>query len=214
MTTHAASILHDPQIAFCEKILDGYAPLVAHRIVGLSGTREAADELFWNPEVQAYLAARRMELTDGKIKSRRDPNTEDVWFQDLVNVAFANFCEVVLHDIEEPKDLARLPERLQRLVKGWKCDPKNHKKIISIEFEDRAHAKEQVAKYLGIYQKDRENEKDPVNLLQTAFWRYVISGHLHTGKTVAEMVAHAKANPDAVEAWGLEHHLLLSGGEV
>jgi hypothetical protein len=71
-------------------------------------------------------------------------------------------------------------------------------------------ALDQLARIFGLYQADRLNDQDrsEAALLNTAFWRFVISLHVHHGITVAEAIELAQREPEAVGAWARAKGLL------
>src|SRR5690606_14837774 len=126
----------------------------------------SAHQLLREPEVQAYLAARRVEL-----RERHSTAAEHV-VHEVAHVAFANLAEFGLYDVHGPEDLPNLPERLQRLVSGWKWDRAGN---FVLQFVDKQKAQEQLMKHFGLYQAERRNEHDGgAMLLATTLWQFVI----------------------------------------
>lgn len=138
--------LSPERVAFCEGILEGKSHREAYEASGFNARgRDAAAnarQLLKEPECQAYIAARRVEL-----RERRKSAAERI-VEEIAHVAFANLAEFAQYEIRGPQDLLELPERLQRLVKGWKWD--RHGNFL-LEFEDRAQAREQLMKHFGLY---------------------------------------------------------------
>lgn len=192
------------RIAFCEGILEGKGHRVAYEESGFKAKRKDAAtnarQLLKEPEVQAYLAARRVELRETKRTA-----AERV-IDEVSAVAFANLAEFGAYELNGPEDLLALPEDLQRLVKGWKWD--RHGNFV-VQFEDRSRAREQLMKHFGLYQADRRNDQDDgAMLLATALWQFVISLHVSKGVPIAAALRHAEANPALVDEWGRRNGVL------
>ncbi|MEX2598801.1 MAG: terminase small subunit [Dehalococcoidia bacterium] len=193
--------LSPERLAFCEGILEGKGHRVAYEESGFKARGKDAGtnarQLLKEPEVQAYLAARRIELRETK-RTAAERVVDEV-----SAVAFANLAEFGAYELHGPEDLLALPEDLQRLVKGWKWD--RHGNFV-LQFEDRSRAREQLMKYFGLYQADRRNDQDEgAMLLTTALWQFVISLHISKGLPIATALQTAEANPELVEEWGRRH---------
>ena len=169
--------LSPERIAFCEGVLEGKGHRGAYEESGFKAKgKDAATnarQLLKEPEVQAYLAARRVELRETKRTA-----AERV-IDEVSAVAFANLVEFAGYELHGPEDLLALPERLRRLVKGWKWD--RHGNFV-LQFEDRSRAREQLMKHFGLYQADQRIEQDDgAMLLATTLWQFVISLHVSKG---------------------------------
>lgn len=190
--------LSPERMAFCEGILEGKGHRVAYEESGFKASgKDAATnarQLLKEPEVQAYIAARRIEL-----RERTDITAERV-VEEIALAAFVNITEFGQYRIDGPEDLQHLPERLQRVVRGWKWD--RHGNFV-LQFSDKQRALERLAKHLGLYQAERVDEADRgAMLVATAFWRFVISLHVGKGVAVQEAIRVAETNPQFVEDWG------------
>lgn len=186
------------RLAFCEGILAGESARVAYEESGFkargSDAAKNAHQVLREPEVQAYLAARRVELRE------RHQTTAEHVVQEVANVAFANLAEFGRYEIRGPEDLPNLPERLQRLVSGWKWD--RHGNFV-LDFVDKQKAQEQLMKHFGLYQAERRNEYDGgAMLVATTLWQFVISLHVTQGIPVQQALRTAEQNPELVEKWG------------
>lgn len=189
--------LSSERLAFCEGILEGKSHREAYEGSGFKARgRDAAAnarQLLKEPEVQAYIAARRIELRERKIS-----DAERV-VEEISGVAFANYADFGAYDVRGPEDLPNLPYELQMLVKGWKWD--QHGNFV-LQFEDRAQAREQLMKHFGLYQAERRNEHDGgAMLLATAIWQFVISLHVSKGLSIEAGLRMAEQNPDVVDEW-------------
>lgn len=172
------------RIAFCEGILAGKGYRVAYEESGFKAKgKDAATnarQLLQEPEVQAYLAARRMELRD-----RTDNSAERV-VREIGATAFVDITEFAQYQLNGPSDLERLPSRLRSVVRGWKWD--RHGNFV-LEFTDKQRALDQLARHLGLYRGETPREADQVATeLATAFWRAVISMHLSQGVPIRDAV--------------------------
>lgn len=199
--------LSPERIAFCEGILAGKGAREAYEASGFkargANATKNAHQLLREPEAQAYLAARRVELRE------RHPTTADHVVHEVANVAFANLSELGLYDVRGPEDLPNLPERLQRLVSGWKWD--RHGNFV-LEFVDKQRAQEQLMRHFGLYQADRRNEHDGgAMLMATTLWQFVMSLHVGKGIPIQHALQTAEQNPELVEEWGRRHAVRLGG---
>lgn len=198
--------LSPERLAFCEGLLEGKSARQAYEDSGFKARgRDAkgnARQLLKEPEIQFYLAVRRMEL-----RERVGVEDERV-LEEMMAIAFVDVGEIASEGIRAPEDIARLPRHVRRAITGWRWD--KHGNFV-LKLADKGRALDQLARYLGLYQRDRKNEADPpVNLLATAFWRYVTSLHISRGLSVAEAVNHARKHPDIVQEWGRSAGLLPS----
>lgn len=199
--------LSPERLAFCEGILAGKGLRVAYEEAGFKAKgRDAhtnARQLLREPEVQYYLAVRRLEL--------REPTgiEDERVVREMALIAFFDPAELVAETIEKPEDIAKLPEHVRRLIVGWKYDRHGN---LELHLADKLKALDMLARYLGIYQSERRNEADEAaNLLRTAFWRYVVARHLHEGLSIAEARGYAERNPEEVQAWARSVGLLRPG---
>jgi hypothetical protein len=187
------------RIAFCEGILAGKPLYRAYEDVpGWSGkgasARSSASAVSTEVEVQAYLAARRLELYQ-----TTDVTPERV-IEEMAVVAFFDPAEIIAQKIETPEDIAKLPEHVRRCIVGWKWDKFRNLVLI---LADKLSALDKLAKHLGLYQADAPHfSQSPAALLATVQWRFVISMHVHRDVSVAEALAYAHRHPEEVEAWG------------
>jgi phage terminase small subunit len=192
------------RLAFCEGLLKGKSARQAYEESGFEArgrdAKSNARQLLKEPEIQFYLAVRRMELRE------RVSITDERVLREMLRIALWDPAEVVTEDIREPADIARLPEHVRRVIVGWKHDRFGN---FILEFADKTKALEQLARYLGLFQQDRRNVHDvEPDLIQTAFWRFVVATHVQEEVTVAEAINRARANPEAVESWGRSVGLL------
>jgi hypothetical protein len=196
-------VLSPERIAFCEGILEGKGHRVAYEESGFKAKGNAATnarQLLKEGEVQAYLAARRLELRE------TNRTAAERVIDEISAVAFANLAQFGAYELQGPEDLLALPEDLQRLVKGWKWD--RHGNFV-LQFEDRSRAREQLMKHFGLYQAERRNDQDEgAMLLATTLWQFVISLHVSKGLSIAAALQMAEANPELVEEWGQRHGVL------
>lgn len=190
-------------IEACEGQLRGYSPQIAYRMATGDTSRKGAIKFQKHPEAQMYLAVRRMELREKK------GVTDEEWVEHVSNIAYLDIAEIAAHPPKRPEDLLELPKHVRMCIQGWKFDKFNN---MVIEFVSKKAAIDMLAKFMGVYQKDRMNDADvPSDLLKAAFWKYVISMHIGTGVSVAEAIMDAKNNPDEVEAWASKQGLLKAG---
>jgi len=195
------------RIAFCEGILAGKALYRSYEEVPGwasygSDARASASHVSKEPEVQAYLAARRLELME------RTNVTPERVIEEMARIAFYDPAELVAMKITKPEDIAELPEHIRRVIVGWKWDKFGN---LVLTLADKMNALDKLAKHLGLYQADAPHfAQSPQGLLATVLWRYIISAHVHKGMTVAEAHAYALRNPEEVEDWGKE--VGLTGG--
>ena len=203
--------LSEERLRFCEGILAGKSLRLAYEESGfLARGKDAATngrQLLKEPEIQFYLAARRMEL-----RERTDVEAKRV-IQEMAAIAFFDPLELVMEKLEGPEDIAKLPEHVRRVISGWKYDRKGR---FIVEFGNKLTALDQLARVFGLYQKGWTNEqaRDASRLLSTAFWRFVISLHAARGISVGEAYKEAKSDPEAVEAWARSRGLLPSGDPI
>lgn len=183
--------LTQDELDACEGILAGESPLVAFQ--KSTGKGRIAFGTFWDkPEIQAYLAARRMELREITGFSDRQ------WLDAVSDIAFFDPIEIALADIQCPADIAFLPARVRKMIVGWSWDRNEH---FTLKFADKQRAQDMLAKNQGLYQQDRMNEHDAANLLQQAFWRFVFALHVSDGISIPEAELQARSAPDEAEAW-------------
>jgi hypothetical protein len=193
----------------CEATLAGETPRVAYRRLTGDKTADGFRRFMANPEHHAYCAARRMEL---RIRLEEEDPAER-WLREMTAAAYWDAAEVAWENVRCEADILRLPEHIRRQISGWSRDAAGNFKVT---FIDKKAARDMLAKYHGLYQADRTNDKDTAaTLLQTVFWRYVLTMHLELGVTIAQAFVEARRDPDKVEAWGKERGLLTAGaGEV
>ena len=190
-------------IEACEGVLRGYSTAVAWRMATGDTSRGGAIKFQKNHEAQMYLAVRRMEIRE------RKGVTDEEWVEHVSNIAYFDIAEIAANPPKRPEDLLELPKHVRLCIQGWKYDKNNN---LILEFVSKKAAIDMLAKYMGVYQKDRMNDADvPSDLLRAAFWKYVISMHVGTGVSVAEAIMDAKNNPDEVEAWASRQGLLKAG---
>jgi len=189
------------RLAFCEGILAGkpqyrsYEDVPGWNAEG-PNARTNSSAILREPEIQAYLAARRLEI------SEITGVTAERVIQEMAKVAFFDPAEIVAHEIKTPEDIGKLPEHVRRCIVGWKWDRFNNLVLI---LADKLSALDKLAKHLGLYQADAPNyTESPAALLATVQWRFVISMHVHKGLPVSEAYAYAMRHPEEVEAWGEE----------
>lgn len=190
-------MLDERHIAFCEKLLEGQGIRQAYEAAGFEldeGAYETARQLLDRNDVQTYIAIRRAELMAGS-----NLNADKI-IREMSLIAFWDPAEVVAEDILGPRDIAKLPERVRRTIVGWKYDKFGN---FIVQFANKQTAQDQLAKILGLYQKERsnDNDKSAEELMAQAFWKYVMSLHAHEGISVGEAWARAQREPDKVEAW-------------
>lgn len=201
--------LSPERLAFCEGLLEGKNARQAYEESGFKArgrnAKSNARQLLKEPEIQFYLAARRMELRE------RVGVTDERVLSEMMTIAFFDVGEVASEELNGPEDIQRLPEHVRRVITGWRWDKHGH---FVIEFADKARALDQLARYLGLYQQDRRNDSElRPNLLTTAFWRYVISLHISQGMSLAEAISYGRNNPGIVEKWGRAAGLLPPADE-
>lgn len=187
---------------FCEAILRGARPSEAYIRAGFSPKASHANGIRWlrEPEIQHYLAVRRAELRD------KSDLTDERLVEELQNIALLDPGEVVVEDITKPEDILKLPEHVRRAIVGWKYDRWGN---FLLEFANKMTAIEMLGRHRGMFQKDRNNERDaPGDLLTTVFWRYVMSRHAALKEDFSSCILYAQTNPDEVEEWGKEVALL------
>ncbi len=194
--------LTQAELDACEGILAGESPLVAFQRATGKTSRTAFDEFFENAEIQAYLAARRMELRE------RTGFSDQRWIEEVSNMAFLDPAEIVNTPLTCPADIAKLPEHVRRAIVGWEYDVEGH---FRIKLASKQKALDMLAKNQGLYQKDRTNDRDAANLLQQAFWRFVISLHVQEGISIDEAKLRAHRAPEEVKAWAQARGLPTSG---
>jgi hypothetical protein len=191
------------EIEACEGILAGYSPLIAYRKATGDPSRRGAVKFQKHPEAQVYLAVRRMEIRSKKGLTEAD------WVDQVSAIAYLDIAEIAANPPGRPQDLVELPKHVRMCIQGWKWDSNGN---FIVEFVSKKAAMDMLAKFMGVYQKDRTNAQDvPSDLLRAAFWKYVISMHIGTGVTVAEAIMDAKNNPDEVEKWAAAQGLLKAG---
>ena len=204
--------LQNDEIEVCEAILVGESPRVAFRRITGKHAEDSLRRFLGNIEVQCYLAARRAEV-QAKKRANEDPAEE--WLRQTEAAAYFDPIEVALTGISGPGDLAQLPADVRQQIAGWKWDKAGN---FVIDWVDKKASRDMLAKYWGLYQAERINDRDaPQALLRTVFWRYVMALHLHEGMSIMEAQVHARKDPDAVQEWGREQKLLPSGeaaGEI
>lgn len=198
--------LSPEHIEAAEAVLAGYSPMVAWRMASGDTSRVGAVKFQKHPEVQMYLAVRRMEIRSKK------GITESEWLDHVSNIAYLDIAEIAANPPKRAEDLLELPEHVRRCIQGWKYD--KHGNFI-IEFVSKKAAIDMLGKFMGVFQRDRQNDKDvPSDLLKTVFWQYVTSMHIGTGVSVAVAIMDAKNNPDEVEKWGQAQGLLEASAEI
>ena len=190
-------------IEACEGMLRGYSALVSYRMATGDTSRPAAIRFMKHPEALMYLAVRRMEIREKK------GITDEEWVEHVSAIAYFDVAELAANPPKRPEDLLELPKHVRMCIQGWKWD-KNDRFIV--ELVSKKAAIDMLAKYMGVYQKDRKNDADvPTDLLEATFWKYVMSMHFGTGVTVAEAIMDAKNNPEEVEEWAAKQGLLKAG---
>ena len=132
--------------AFAEGILAGRSPRQAYEESGFKARGKDASTnsrgLLRETEVQAYLAARRMEL-----RERTDVTAERV-VQEMATIGFLDPAEIVAERLECPEDIAQLPEHVRRAIVGWKYDRQGR---FVVELAPKVAALDQLAKCFGLY---------------------------------------------------------------
>lgn len=186
------------EIDACEGILAGESPRVAYRRATGNASRHAFDKFMADAEVGAYLAARRMELQE------RLGVSDMQWLEEVSNAAFFDPAEIVAESITCPQDIAKLPLHVRKLITGWKWTEFG----FQLELVNKQRAQDMWAKSQGIYQKDRQNERDSANRLQSLFWRFVFALHVHEGISIEEAKQRAHREKEAMEEWGREQGIL------
>lgn len=187
----------------CEGVLKGYSPQVAWRMASGDTSKTGAVKFQKHPEAQLYLAVRRMEMRENKGLK------DEEWVENVSNIAYLDIAEIAANPPKSPADLLELPKHIRMCIQGWKYNARGD---FIIELVSKKAALDMLAKFMGVYQKDRVNDADaPSDLLKTIFWKYVISCHIGTGVSVAEAIMDAKNNPDEVEAWAGRQGLLKAG---
>lgn len=198
------------RLKLCENILAGDSLRVAYEATdweakGKDAKRNAIG-IMKEPEVQAYLAARRLEIIE-----RTGVRAERL-VAELAIAAYWDPFDIVTEGVKKPEDIANLPEHVRRCITGWKWDRNGN---FVLEFVDKQRAQDMLAKHLGIYQSASTNERDdPAALLKQAFWRYVISLHVHQNITISQAMNEARRDPEAVQQWGEEVGMLAAPKEA
>jgi phage terminase small subunit len=206
-----AYMLDERHIEFCEAMLQGKGLRQAYEAAGFDVDEkgyETARALLDRNDVQTYMAIRRAELM-----AKSNVNTERV-IAEMSLIAFWDPAEAVGDDITCPRDIAKLPERVRRAIVGWKYDKFGN---FILQWANKQTALDQLAKILGLYQKERtnDNDKSAEELMGQAFWKYVMSLHFHEGITVGEAWARAEREPEKVEAWAKAKGLIpATVGEI
>lgn len=196
--------LTEAQQDACEGILAGESPMQAYRNATGNASDAALREFLDNAEVQTYLAVRRMELREVTGFGDRE------WVGAVAEIAYLDPAEIVAHDLRQPRDIMKLPKSVRRAIVGWGTTESGE---FYVKLANKEKALDMLAKQQGLYQKDRENDRDVQNRLETVYWRYVISLHVHENITIEEAQARARADREAMRAWG-EAHPLLAPGEI
>lgn len=202
--------LNERQRRFADNVLKGMSQTEAYIEAGYKSRGNAAEtnaaRLIGNDKVAAYLADRREKLAEVVMADAADAVRE--WTQR----AFFTFKSLFAQEIKGPEDILKLPEQTQRLIKGCKWD--QHGNFV-LELVDRDQALDKLSRIFGLYQADAQNWQDKkADLLNELFWQWVISHHLHTGKSVAELATYGRAHPEEVEAWGEEVGFLEAGDDA
>lgn len=196
--------LNVQQKRFADLVFEGEEAVTAYKNAGYKGEHRAQwSRMLKKKGIRAYLAERR--------RQRRDESfvESETLIRDIAAVAYANFSDFGMYSVNGPEDLPNLPHDLQMLVKGWKWDQQGN---FTLQFEDRAAAREQLMKYFGLYQADAVNDKDRgAMLVATALWQFVISLHVTKGMRVEEALRMAEGNPQLVETWAKKQGLLPAG---
>ncbi len=197
--------LTQAELDACEGILAGESPLIAYQRATTNVSRTAFEGFMEDPEIQAYLAARRMEIRE------RTGFSDLRWIEEVSNIAFFDPAEIVTTPLTCAADIAKLPAHVRKAIIGWEYDADGHFKV---KLASKQKALDMLAKNQGLYQKDRTNDRDVVNLLQSVFWRFVLALHVHEGISIDEAKLRAHRSPDEVEAWGRAKGLLAEPGEI
>lgn len=75
--------------------------------------------------------------------------------QERATLAYYDVGELVQYDIKGPKDIAKIPEHLRRVITGWKWD-KNGR--FMIQLADKHSHLTALDKHLGVYDKDNQQK--------------------------------------------------------
>ena len=213
----AAARPHEPvrrqltpqEMEACEAILSGDTPTVAYRRETGNESSTAFSSFIKNDEVRYYLAARRMEL---RLKEHGDVDPADEWLRQMRAQAYMDPAEFLAEGApRSPEDILKWPEHIRRAVSGYKWDRMGN---FVVEFVDKKAAQDMLARYWGLYQADRINDRDvETNLIASGVWRFVMSLHLYKGTSIAEGYMLARREPEKVDAW-VRAHPALEPGEI
>lgn len=200
-------LLTDAELDACEAILSGAHYRVAYQKATGNSNAAAAAEFLEDDDVRIYLAVRRMELRE------RTGFSDRQWLEEVANMAFYDPAEIVMESISGPEDIAKLPLHIRKLIVGWK----NTEYGFELKLVDKQKALDMLAKHQGLYQKDRQNDRDTARMLmESVFWRFVVALHVHEGISIEEAQLRARREPEEVEAWGKEKGFLApaASGEI
>jgi phage terminase small subunit len=205
-TREPLALISEAHVAFCDEILKGASVELAFERAGLDGSLGSSAWLVRQPPIQAYLAARRIELR-GRVGV-----TEEGLVRELSQMAFFDPAELLAQVIDEPRDIMHLPEHVRRAIKGWKFDRHGH---LIVEFYSKTTAIELLGRHLGIFQKDKENRETATNrLLESVMWRWVLAQMITNGMPLVDAMTRAQDDPEVWRRWGIDEGLLLPSGDV
>jgi len=196
--------LNQRQRRFADLVLEGHAQGRAYELAGYKARGDSADvnasRLLGNARVAAYLAERRRVLLE------RSSTTAEAVIEELAAMAFYDPAEIAGHRLAGPDDIATLPEHVRPAIVGWSWDPQGR---FVPRLANRLGALDLLARYLGLFQRDRvPDERSSDSLLTTPIWRYVFALHVTDGISIAEAEGYARRNPDRVTEWAREVGLI------